>query len=465
MACGAILLVGALHTGSSSGDISDAVRFLTIPARAVSARSVVELRLSIDNSSPSPRTYTVDLYVNTARIAPTINTTVAGSSSALVSVPWSPGSLTGPHTVDYQVHLDAALVSSGSWPLEVQAASTPALPYLTAMWIEPGHVGNDPAATAGDVRARVDEMHALRVDTLIIAYVEYGRPYYPSQIPELGRQVTTFDVIGTILDQASRNGMHVIVGLGRGPKGALNFDGPAYSTEQEMDDAAAFGERVAGELYNLYGHQSSFYGWYLSHEANDYTHAKYFYDQMARRLDQFGPEKPVLVAPAGTPIGIDTDYLNNSEVDIFAYQDAVGPGYVGPGTTCSAEPHILGITLSLTCRPYTYTYKPYNRIGDLDEIFSAYKWWHEGTRKHIWADTEIWQMDGPLYQNAYAAPCTRLRDQMAAEINHVEQMTGYESFGYLRSPQNTTAMTRKGAAELYDGYHAYITGATPTLCP
>src|SRR5205814_4466397 len=138
--------------------------------------------------------------------------------------------------------------------------------------------------------------------------------------------------------------------------------------KQRNEAALALGRRVVQELWDRYGHHPSLYGWYLTHEMNDLARASAYYNPMADFCHSVSPDKPVLVAPAGTPI-VDKTSLERSHVDIFAYQDAVGSGYI----------------------PYQNTYQPDKRRVMLETIYPQYKAWHEETDKHLWADLETWE--------------------------------------------------------------------------
>ena len=54
----------------------------------------------------------------------------------------------------------------------------------------------------------------------------------------------------------------------------------------------------------------------------------------------------------------------------------------------------------------------------LDEVYADYQRRHQGTRKHLWADLELWEMAGPDYGHAYPAPWSRVARQLAAECRY-----------------------------------------------
>jgi len=474
----------AVASGSCAISSNDAqYRFIAIPGDVASKQSNIEVRLGIKNTGSVSQTWTVNFYVDTITPSLKLNVspilvTIGASAHGLANVVWNPISFPGAHNLLYQATVGGVTTdnSASPWPIKILDVTTKAPSYFGGTWVEPGQLLQDPAvsqnASAGVayVNARVDEMHTLGIGTIIIAYSEFVGinigPFYNSSLSYLNStdpaKIPAFDVVGTILHQACLDGMHVIVGLGRGPQTWLNLDQIPAETQARMDQTASFEHDLANDLYNKYGindyygaNNGTFYGWYNAYEANTYDNAKYFYDKVALDLhNSFGPEKAVLIAPAGSPTGISTATLNSSQSDIFAYQEAVGTGYVGPGATC----------LPGCGAAYTYTWNPYNRINDLSTIFSQYAGWHSTTNKHIWADTELWQMDGPSYNNPYTALCQRVRDQIEPERNYTSMLTAYDFFGPMKSPANTnTLIPYTNASQMYSGYKAYYDAGQPNM--
>lgn len=82
-----------------------------------------------------------------------------------------------------------------------------------------------------------------------------GRAYYPSKLWP-ARMPGLEDPIGVILDEAGRQDMQVLLGLGM----YAHFD---YSP-----GSLAWHREVLRELWALYGHHPALYGWYVSEELN-----------------------------------------------------------------------------------------------------------------------------------------------------------------------------------------------------
>jgi hypothetical protein len=350
----------------------------------------------------------------------------------------------GDNRIRVRVAAPGAAAVEKEWPLWVVPAATRALPLLQGGWLDALGLSSsvyprNREATEQDVRDTVGAMKRVGMSVAILTYVEYfGRFFYPSALTFFDRdtgkpaqgQWFPFDVIEAVLSEADRHGMHVFLGLGRGGDTFLLQNG--LQDRQRLQTAAETSKRVAAELWQRYGHHPSFYGWYLTHEVNDLAAASAYYDPVADFCHSLCADKPVMAAPDGTPV-LSKDTLARSKVDIFAYQDAVGPGYI----------------------PGKYTYEPENRLATLEQVYSEYRRVHEGTRKHLWADLEVWQMAGPEYGHPFPASFDRVRRQIEIEAKHVELLTAYEVLGFLEAPESTLKLTDSRAAKLYRDYDAY----------
>lgn len=447
---GIALLLGALLAGDS--DVSrqqDRPRFTVIPPGPVTDRSRVELRLAVPNPGDEPAEITVRFY----RDKPVPDALIASRtvralprSTAYVHAWCATENWVGKHRLRYQVERQGKL-QEGNWPLEVRASTTVGLPLLQGVWIESfaalSHCqGSNARETERNLRESVRAMQRLGMNTLILTYLEYrGTFFYPSKIAFFDRDVQkmargkdcTLDLVEIMLSEADRAGMHVFLGLGRGGDTLLLWEFEKKGWSERNAEAIALGKRVAQELWERYRHHPSFYGWYLTHEMNDLAKSSAYYNPLADFCHSLSPDKPVLAAPAGTPI-MDRKTLMKSSVDIFAYQDAVGSGYV----------------------PYKNTFKPENRIAMLDTIFTQYRAWHKAADKHLWADLEIWEMDGSQgYGGSYPTTFDRVRRQIEIESKYADMLTAYAYHGYLHDPNSKAPAKDARAVQLFKDYQAY----------
>jgi len=330
-----------------------------------------------------------------------------------------------------------ALIPDGRLPAEQ------AEPPMTASFLDPGAFihGIYPArcrTSEADVRAEIDAMDELGIDTIIITYPEYidnkWGAFYSSSLPELTQfpNPLGFDFVETVMSQAGRNGQSVMLGIGRGGDPRLTYDGCADPSR--LRAARSLAEKVVRELHKKYAaRHKCFAGWYITHECRNIRYASPYYDYMADLCHSLTSGKPVMIAPDGSPIA-DSRVIAASHVDIFAYQDAVGAGFVPPPNE-------------------RYSFDPEKRLSTLSRIFSEYARWHaDNPEKQIWATVEIWQMDGPEYTNAYPADWSRVVRQIDAVRQHVSRIVIYECGGFMESPNSKVELGGPRAVRLFNAY-------------
>ena len=446
------LVAGGVACGHAEDPAGRAakLRLTVIPPGVVTDKVRVEARVTIPNPTWAPREYQVEFYWDRPEIGHSIErrtVVVAPNERALVRARCPTAGRAGERRLLCRVSGEEG-VREAEWPVEVVASETRAPPTIQGVWLDPLALSDSvyprtAAVTEADVRHSIDAYHDLGVKLLIVTYVEYqGSFFYPSNVRfrdrdmkrEAGGQHFAFDVVGTVLSQADRHGMRVILGLGRGGDSRLlwEFDEPDWDRRNE--EALRIGRTVGRELWERYGGHASFYGWYLTHEMNDLARAAAYYNPLADFCHSLSPDTCVMVAPAGTPV-ITAEALAQSRVDVFAYQDAVGAGYV----------------------PYRYTYDPEQRLAGLAEVFAGYGKLHDGSDKHLWADLEVWEMDGSAgYSGAYAAAFPRVKRQLEIECRVVEMITAYEGWGFLESPGSGAKLKDPRAARLFTEYQAYL---------
>jgi hypothetical protein len=425
------------------------IRMTVVPAAPVSDRTRIEIRVGLENHSSTPRQYDAQFFVD--RAGPTTQigrqtVAVPAQGRALARCWWDTRGRAGKHQLVCRVET-AGQATERCWPIEVIASDTPGLPFFQGVWIEPFGVlascqAARPEETEANVRASVDAMCRLGMDMIVFGYVEYqGTFFYPSQIEFYDREVNRqsrgrdcrFDMVEMVLSQADKHGKHVFLGLGRSGDLWLlwQFEKPDWNRRNA--EAIDVSTRIARELWQKYGHHRSFYGWYLTHEMGDLAKSSAYYNPVADFCHNLAPEKPVLAAPADVP-AMPKKALQESSVDIFAYQDAVGSGYV----------------------PGKYTYKPDNRIVMLDEVYARYRGFHEGTDKHFWSDLEVWEMDGSQgYGGAYPAAFERVKRQIEIERKYMPVLTAYAWHGYLHDPACRASKIDPRAVQLFQSYSAW----------
>lgn len=179
----------------------------------------------------------------------------------------------------------------------------------------------------GQWKEMVASMHEIGMDIIVIQEVfrndvneeelgsiveKYqGRAFYPSELYHRRMPIKAFDPIEAILSQADELDMQVFIGVGM----FAWFD---FSSES-LD----WHKNVADELWKLYGHHKSFYGFYISEESagnlckwertEEMQRVRKkeivdFFREFKTFTSAFAPDKPVMLATnsMGIPVGADT---------------------------------------------------------------------------------------------------------------------------------------------------------------
>jgi len=417
------------------------VGFTIIPTKIVSAKSSVELRAGLTNETASPKTVTVE-FLEDGGAVKTVSEVVPKNGYKISSHWWSAAGKKGCKVLGIRVKQSGAVVAEEYRVITVLDIGTVGPEIATVAWEEPlafrdGTYKALRAIKKADVVNQIEDMYNLGIDTIIFTYAEFiyynTGAFYDSKLPALTQGVfkaLSYDLLDTTLKAAQDRGMNVIVGIGRGR------DLFTPTKEPEFTKAVNLAVDVMEEIYGKYGHYKSFYGWYMTHEPtrlSDTGNGELrFFNTVVSKVRRNWPDKPVLIAPTGTPV-LDEAAMKASQVDIFAFQDAVGPGYM----------------------PGVYTYNPENRIAELHSVFSSYKPVMDRIGKHFWSDLESWEMKGPNYENPYPALWSRVKRQFDIEKNYVSTHSMYAYTGFLSSPASTVQIGGEKAVDLYNAYFAH----------
>ncbi|MEI6423907.1 MAG: DUF4434 domain-containing protein, partial [Lentisphaerota bacterium] len=169
--------------------------------------------------------------------------------------------------------------------------------------------------TDDDWRGIVRDMHSIGMNTILIQEVfrndayagkhnigkegYKGLAYYPSRLFPGRMKIAAADPLEAIFDEADKLGTHVLPGIGL----YAWFDYSPGSLEWHL--------KVADEIWEMYGHHPSFYGWKISEEghgslgswnATEEENEKArnqlveFFRNFGAHVRKFAPDKPVMVA-------------------------------------------------------------------------------------------------------------------------------------------------------------------------
>lgn len=270
-------------------------------------------------------------------------------------------------------------------------------------------------------REVIAQMYENGIQNIVVPYVEYlafwfykpSFPYpYDFDTSRFGQfwgdwvtefpNVQPFDAIRVILEESSKLGMKVWLGLTRNGDTPLlndlfsvnvlgNPDPMRYglSLPTRLSLAVNSTQEIAADLIEKYNHFPAFHGFFISHEADHLASANNYYTPTnftggvhpsVRSYD-----KPIMIAPS-SPIDLAaTSTFANAMIlsgaDIIMPQDSVGPGY------------------DFTTNVYTFV--PSVAIADLASHFSTFqqaitianaKQALTNRSIRLWSTTETWQM-------------------------------------------------------------------------
>ena len=247
-------------------------------------------------------------------------------------------------------------------------------------------------------------------------------------------QNTNTDVLGRALSAADAAGLTEFVGLQTNNNWWTNY---ANNTNW-LTGQATLANQLADTIWSNYGSHSSFGGWYLPFEVDNWnftTQASWtamanFYQTVASHLHTLTPGLPVIIAPFFNTSGgqtsqqwttMWTSILKNSPIDVIALQDGIGDGHA---TTAQLSTWYAATASAISAA---------------------------GAKTKLWADVETYT---PSFQPMDIATIVADMDQ---EQNYVSNFLSF-SYDHYLSPQQV--------APAYDTtYRAYASTGTVETTP
>lgn len=162
---------------------------------------------------------------------------------------------------------------------------------------------------------------------------------YPSGLSGYSQDTST-DVVGRVLTAADSANVAEYLGL------QTNDDWwNTYASDSSwLNSQATKANALADDLYAKYGTHSSFSGWYLPFEVDNWnftsttswSNMASFYTTVANHLHSLTPGKPVVISPFFNTTGGQTSsqwttmwesILTTAPIDVVALQDGIGAGH------------------------------------------------------------------------------------------------------------------------------------------
>ena len=188
---------------------------------------------------------------------------------------------------------------------------------------------------------------------------------------------------------------------------------------------------VTDEVFQLYGHHPSLYGWYISEEimADFLSDPEYYYDGHVADVIKFfasyqdfvrklSPCMPVLFAPNnfGFEQHLDDWERVLKHIDILA--------------------------------PFGFARNPVKNIDTILELCNK-------TRTHMWVDMELFKF--PFPEGLEPKPFEDIQKE-TEDYQSVEFIVGYEYTGILNSPESRLKLGGKEPERLYQSCKAFYEG-------
>ena len=188
------------------------------------------------------------------------------------------------------------------------------------------------------------------------------------------------------------------------------------------------------ELYEMYGHYDSFYGWYYPDETGIYNYYEQEFINYVNSKTAFSKtlnkDLKTLIAPYGTNhISFDDKFieqLKTLDVDFVAYQDEVG-------VRKSSE---------------LETSEYYKKLKEAHD---------KANRSKLWADVEIYDFEGDVYKSALLpSNIERIKKQLEAVSPYVEEILVFQYQGMMNRPSSISHCGHPDAIRFYKEYKKLV---------
>lgn len=292
--------------------------------------------------------------------------------------------------------------------------------YNDAMW----------SFTEEQWRAKVRETAEIGMDTLVLmASALYFETYYKFDEFPYAKHLACENVLEVLLDEADKTGQKIFLSAG--------FYGDWVQPDVNTTDPTVINRslKAMNVISEQFGHHKCIEGWYMPDEWEidghfDDRFIKYI-NTISAESRRLNPKNKTIIGPYGTRITKPDDLyvkqLESLDLDIIAYQDEVG---------------VQKTLVEQEAAYYEALYKAHEKAG----------------RAKIWADMEVFEFEGTVYQSALLpAPWERIKAQMEAISPFVEKIIIYAYQGMMTKPGGIARCGYPEKAEqLYTDYKNWL---------
>jgi hypothetical protein len=424
-----------------------------VPPTTITNKVNLDIRAGITNLARAKATFMVCFYLNKEddeNILYKSNVTLPADSSQTVKFMMPTGGHLGENKVIVVVKGNG-IDQRATKTIFIESSTTRSDKKIGGAWISfyhwsetEGKMWNPVIKDLTDAQWQemIASMHSVGMDIIIIqesfrnqAYVgEHtieqdgykGKSFYPSRLYVERMPLKAKDPIEAVLAQADESGMHVFMGVGM----YAWFDYTAGSLEWH--------KKVAKELWELYGHHPSFYGFYVSEEGmgsldcfekdssrHDMRRQEVldFFKEFTPFCNRLAPGKPVMFAPNGW----------------------------GVGRSKGAYPELLKNVDIIS--PFAFARMPEGDLSGKEAIRRLQKYCDDA-KSHLWLDLEAFlfnEKEGYLYPR----PMKEIEADLEL-FDNFEKINCYQYPGVFNSPTASVRVGEASTVQLYKDYQNYL---------
>ncbi len=253
-----------------------------------------------------------------------------------------------------------------------------------------------------------------------------GKAFYPSSLYTERMPINAKDPIEAVLQQADKEGTNVFMGVGM------------YAWFDYTKGSLEWHKKVARELWEMYGHHSSFYGFYVSEEGMGsldcfekdpskkgmrQQEVLAFFKEFKQFCLELAPDKPVMFAPNGW----------------------------GVGKAREIYPELLK-NVDIIC-PFAFARMPKDDLTGIEAVTLLQKFCDDAGA-HLWLDLEAFLFDE---QEQYLIP--RPIDEIKKDLllfDNFEKVICYQYPGVFNDPEMSIRIGEESTIQLFQDYREYM---------
>lgn len=446
------LLLGVCISCKRDKIVEPQVGLTLIPPTAITNKVNLDIRAGIKNTSRVDQPFTIVLYWDVEKeenilYKKTISLAKGQADYVKFSLPTH--DKVGKHKVILRVDGEG-FTTMKEKEVEVLSSESRSTKKIGGAWIsfyhwseEEGKNWNPAIKTMTDEQWKemVRSMKELGMDIIVIQESfrnqEYvgkhqmektgykGKAFYPSKLFPDRMPIAARDPIKAVLEEADKLGMHVMMGVGM------------YAWFDYTKGSLEWHKKVAKELYEMYGHHNSFYGFYVSEEgmgsldcfetepAKQLKRRKEvldFFSDFRPFVKQLAPDKPVMFAPNGWGVA----RAGKAYYDLLKNVDMISP--------------------------FAFNRMPEGDLTGKAAIELLQKYCNQ-TQTHLWLDLEAFlfnEKEGYLYP--------RPMSEIKFELDHYdnfERVICYQYPGVFNNPRASIRVGEPSTVKLFKAYKKY----------